>query len=114
MRARHNGRSPGPTTALTVLVAGISVTMAAFIALIVAGIAAADVFPATGAAAEVAADRGVWASTQAWANPLGITGVAVLFGVAIPLALRNVRSAIDHRRTALVTALPILIKGANR
>lgn len=104
-----------PTPALTVLGIGLLATMAAFLALVVAGIAAADLFPATGTTAAAAADRGVWMATQAWANPLAITGVAALFGLAIPLALRDVRSAIDQRRDALVTALPTLItNGADR
>lgn len=101
--------------ALALLGVGLMATMVAFIALVVAGVAAADLFPATGGAAEAAADRGVWMATQAWANPLGITGVAALFGLAIPLALRNVRSAVDHRRDAMVSALPTLItNGADR
>lgn len=102
-------------TALTVLGIALTATITAFIALVVAGIAAADLFPVTGSAADAAADRGVWMATQAWANPVAIAGVAALFGLAIPLALRNVRSAIDHRRNAMVTALPTLITtGADR
>lgn len=113
--SRHQAdQDTGPTTAFTILGVALMATMAAFAALVVAGIAAADLFPATGGTAEAAADRGVWMATQAWANPLAITGVAVLFGLAIPLALRNVRSAIDHRRDAMVTALPTLMNGANR
>lgn len=108
------GRSDGTTTPLVVTAVALMATMAAFIALIVAGLAAADLFPVAGDAADAAADQGVWTSTQAWANPLGILGLGVLFGAAIPLALRNVRSAIDYRRTAMVAALPALIKGANQ
>ncbi len=114
MSRQHTNGNSGPETVFTVLGVGLMVTMAAFIALIVAAIAAADVFPATGGATEAVADRGVWMATQAWAGPLGIAGVAVLFGLAIPLALRNVRSAIDHRRDAMVTALPTLMNGADR
>ena len=113
--SRHQAdQDTGPTTALTILGVGLMATMAAFAALVVAGLAAADLFPDTGGTTEAAADRGVWMATQAWAGPLGIAGVAVLFGLAIPLALRNVRSAIDHRRDAMVTALPTLMNGADR
>ncbi|MDZ7733145.1 MAG: hypothetical protein U5R31_08515 [Acidimicrobiia bacterium] len=114
MSRQHTDQQPGASTALAVLGVGLMATMAAFVALIVAGIAAADLFPATSGTANAATDRGVWMATQAWANPLAITGVAVLFGLAIPLALRNVRSAIDHRRDAMVTALPTLMNGADR
>lgn len=114
MPEAHPDRSDGPTTPLAVTAIALMATMAAFIALIVAGLAAADLFPAVGDAADAAANQGVWMSTQAWANPLGILGLGVIFGVAIPLALRNVRSAIDYRRTAMVASLPILIKGANQ
>jgi hypothetical protein len=89
------------------------VTMVALVALVVAGVAAADLFPATGSAAEAASDRGVWMATQAWANPVGLVGLALLFAVAIPYALSNIGSAIWQRRDAMVTALPALIKGTN-
>lgn len=104
--------SPGAPLAVTA--GGVMVTMGAFVALVVAGLAAAGLFPATDGAAEAARDRGVWMATMAWATPLGLAGLGVLFGVAVPLALRNIRQAIDHRRTALVASLPLLIKGANR
>lgn len=100
----------GPLVAAGV---GVMVTMVALVALVVAGITAADLFPATGSAAEAASDRGVWMATQAWANPVGLVGLAVLFAVAIPYALSNIRSAIGQRRDAMVTALPALIKGTN-
>ena len=81
--------------------------------IVVAGIAAADLFPATGSAADTAADRGVWMASQAWANPVGLVGLALLFAVAVPYALSNIRSAIGQRRDAMVSALPALIKGTN-
>lgn len=93
---------------------GVMATMAAFVALVIAGAAAADLFPATGSAAEAASDRGVWMATRAWANPVGLAGLAVLFAVAIPYALSNIRSAIGQRRDAMVTGLPVLIKGTNQ
>jgi len=99
---------------LAVAGVGLMVTMAAFVALIVAGVAAADLFPATNSAAEAASDRGVWMATQAWANPVGLVGLAVLFAGAIPYALTNIRSAIGQRRDAMVAGLPALIKGANQ
>lgn len=92
---------------------GLGITIVAFVALVVAG-AAADLFPATGSAAEAAADRGVPAATQAWANPLALTGIAVLLALAVPFALFDIRSAIAQRRDAMVTNLPALIQGANR
>lgn len=90
---------------------GAMVTVAALVALIVAGVAAADLFPATGSAAAAASDRGVWVATQAWANPVGLAGLAVLFAVAVPYALFNIRSAIGQRRDAMVTSLPALTRG---
>lgn len=60
----------------------------------------------------MAADRGIWMSTHAWANPLALSGLGLIFGVAIPLALRNVRDAIGGRRDAMVAHLPALIQGA--
>lgn len=107
-------RSDTPAVPLAVTATSVMATMVAFIALIVAGIAATGLFPATGGAAEAAQDRGVWMATQAWGNPLGLAALGVIFGVAIPLALSNVRQAIDHRRTAMVAALPTLIQAANR
>jgi hypothetical protein len=53
-------------------------------------------------------------ATQAWANPVGLVGLAVLFAGAIPYALTNIRSAIGQRRDAMVAGLPALIKGANQ
>lgn len=97
----------GPALPLIVTAGSAMVTMAAFVALIVAG-AAADVFSGTGSAS----DQGVWMATKAWATPLAVASVGLIFGVAIPLALQNVRSAIDHRRRAMVAALPTLIRGA--
>ena len=112
MTPTHRDRAArGP---LAVAGVGLMVTMAAFVALIVAGVAAADLFPATGSAAEAASDRGVWTATQAWANPVGLVGLAVLFAGAIPYAVSNIRSAIGQRRDAMVTSLPALIKGANQ
>lgn len=104
--------SPAPPLAVTA--GGVMTVMVAFAALVVAGVAAAGLFPATDGATEAARDRGVWMATQAWANPVGLASLGVLFGVAIPLAVRNVRQAIDYRRSAMVAALPHLVKGANR
>ena len=53
-------------------------------------------------------------ATQAWANPVGLVGLAVLFAAAIPAALHRIRDAIDDRRDAMVHALPALITGENR
>lgn len=107
---QQNDSSRGPIVAASV---GVMVTMAALVALIVAAVAAANLFPATGSAAQAASDRGVWMATQAWANPVGLAGLATLLAVAIPYALFNIRSAIGQRRDATVTGLPALIKGTN-
>jgi len=85
------------------------VTVAALIALIVAGLAAADLFPLASTDAQALTDRGVWASTRAWANPLGIVGLAVLFAGAVPYALHNIRTTITYRRDAMTHALPIVL-----
>jgi hypothetical protein len=98
----------GVSAPLIVTAGATVVTMATFVALIIAGIAAGDLFSGGGSAS----DQGVWAATRAWATPLAVGSVGVIFGVAIPLALHNVRSAIDHRRNAMVTGLPTLIQGA--
>lgn len=109
-------RQSEPSTRGPLVAAGLGVmaTVVALVALIVAGAAAADLFPATGSAAEAASDQGVWMATQAWANPVGLAGLAVLFAVAVPYALFHIRSAIGQRRDAMVTSLPVLIKGTNR
>ena len=98
---------------LAALAVGAIATMAALAAAIVAGLAGADLYPASNAL-DAARDRGVWMATQAWATPLALAGLGVIFGVAIPLALRNVIAAIDQRRNAMVASLPTLIKGANQ
>ncbi len=95
---------------LAVGMVGVMVTAGAFIALIVAGIAAADLFPATSGAAEALKDQGVWKATQAWANPLGIVGLAVLFAGAVPYALINIRKTISYRRDTMATGLPVLLQ----
>ncbi len=98
---------------LAVGLVGAIVAAAAFIALIIAGVAAADLFPASSSAADALRDQGVWASTRAWANPLGIVGLAVMFAGAVPYALSNIRKTISYRRDAMVSSLPaILTKGA--
>ncbi len=88
---------------------GVMITAAAFVALIVAGLAAADLFPAASGPANALRDRGVWSATRAWANPLGIVGLAVLFAGAVPYALSNIRKAISYRRDALALALPMVL-----
>ena len=88
---------------------GVMVTAAAFVALIVAGLAAADLFPAASGPADALTDRGVWAATRAWANPLGIVGLAVLFAGAVPYALSNIRNTISYRRDAMASALPVIL-----
>lgn len=99
----------GPTG---IAVLGVMIVTAAFVALIVAGTAAADLFSPSGGDVS---DRGVWMATQAWATPLALTGLAVLFAAAVPIALRNIRTAISFRRDAMVNGLPVILAttGAN-
>lgn len=96
-------RQAGP---IGTAVLGTMVVTAAFVALIVAGLAAADLY---GTAGGDASDRGVWMATQAWATPLALTGLAVLFAGAVPLALSNIRSSISTRRDSMVSGLPIIL-----
>lgn len=105
------GTGAGP---LAVGLVGVMVTVVAFIALIVAGVAAADLFPATSGPAEALRDRGVWTATQAWAAPLGLVGLAVLFAGAVPFALSNIRKAIGYRAAAMTTSLPIIFAKGSR
>lgn len=105
-QSERAGVNDGP---LAVGLLGSMVTAAAFIALIVAGTAAADLFPATSSTADALRDRGVWSATQAWANPLGIVGLAFLFAGAVPYALSNIRKSISYRRDAMVSALPVIL-----
>lgn len=102
--------SYGPVTVGAI---GLMVTAASFVALIIAGLAAADLFPATSGPAQALQDRSVWSATQAWANPLGIVGLAVLFAGAVPYALNNIRNTISYRRDVMTTALPAILSKGN-
>jgi hypothetical protein len=97
--------SPGAGP-IGIAVLGVMIVAAAFVALIVAGTAAADLFSPAGVDVS---DRGVWMATQAWATPLALTGLAVLFAGAVPVALRNIRSAISFRRDSMVNGLPVIL-----
>lgn len=97
------GSTFGP---ITVGMLGLMIVAAAFVAQIVAGLAAGDLFDPTGGAVS---DRGVWMATQAWATPLALTGLAVLFAGAVPYALRNVGSSIACRRDAMTDGLATII-----
>lgn len=99
---------------LSIGAVGMMITAVAFIALLVAGIAASDLFPVASDAEEALKDRGVWQATQAWANPFGIVGLAVLFAGAVPYALSNIRKTIRYRRDAMATALPAILGTGNR
>jgi hypothetical protein len=91
---------------IVIAASGVMIVTAAFVALIVAGIAAADLFsPSSGAAS----DRGVWMATQAWATPLALTGLALLLAGAVPIALRNIRLSISFRRDSMVHNLPTIL-----
>jgi len=115
--ANHPTSTPGTGSAAAVAgsigiaVLGVMIVSAAFVALIVAGTAAADVFSPAGGDVS---DRGVWMATQAWATPLALTGLAVLFAGAVPVALRSVRSAISFRRDSMASGLPVILTNRNR
>lgn len=103
---RDTGRATSGSTTIGLALVGVMTVAAAFVALIVAGLAAGDVFSPSGGAAS---DQGVWMATQAWATPLALTGLAVLFAGAIPLALRNVRSSISFRRDSMASGIPTIL-----
>lgn len=93
-----------------IAVLGVMIVSAAFVALIVAGTAAADLFSPAGGDVS---DRGVWMATQAWSTPLALTGLAVLFAGAVPVALHSIRSAISFRRDSMVSGLPVILANRN-
>jgi len=103
---RDTGRSGSGSAPIGLALLGVMTVTAAFVALIVAGIAAGDIFTPSGG---TASDQGVWMATQAWATPLALTGLAVIFAGAIPLALRNVRSSISFRRDSMASGLPHIL-----
>jgi len=89
---------------LAVTAVGVMTVMAAFIALIVAGVNAGDFF-----GGGTIADQGVWKATMAWANPLAMIGMAILFGGAVILALVNILGHIRYRRDSMVSGLPVIL-----
>ncbi len=103
---RDTGSSVSGSAPIGIALLGMMTVTVAFVALIVAGIAAGDIFSPSGG---TASDRGVWMATQAWATPLALTGLAVIFAGAIPLALRNVRSSISYRRDSMASGLPHIL-----
>lgn len=107
---RDTGTSVTGTTPIGLALFGVMAVAAAFVALIVAGIAAGDVFSPSGG---TASDQGVWMATQAWATPLALTGLAVIFAGSVPLALRNVRSSISFRRDSMASGLPQILHTTN-
>lgn len=112
MATNHHTRPEGPGInfgPLAVGAIGVMITAAAFVALIIAGVAAGELFPTTSSSAQALQDRGVWMATQTWANPLGIVGLAVLFAGAVPFALANIKNTISYRRDAMTQALPTII-----
>jgi hypothetical protein len=104
-----SGRSGSGSAPIGLALLGVMTVTVAFVALIVAGIAAGDIFSTSGG---TASDQGVWMATQAWATPLALTGLAVIFAGAIPLALRNVRSSISFRRDSMASGLPQILHTA--
>ncbi len=90
---------------LAVTAVGVMTVMAGFVALIIAGVNAGDLFSPSG----VASDQGVWMATRAWANPLAQIGMAILFGGAVILALNNIFGHIRYRRDSMVEGLPAII-----
>ncbi len=89
---------------LAVTAVGVMTVMAAFIALIVAGINAGDFF-----GGGTAADQGVWMATVAWANPLGLVGMAILFGGSVIIALNNIFGHIRYRRDSMANGIPKIL-----
>lgn len=103
---RDTGSASSGAGPIGIAVLGVMIVTAALVAVIIAGTAAAELFSASGGDVS---DRGVWMATQAWATPLALTGLAVLFAGAIPVALRNIRSAISFRRDSMVSGLPVIL-----
>lgn len=91
---------------VTATALGVVLTLAAFAALVVAGVNIGDAFASNG---DVARHTGVYRSVTAWAVPLGLLGITTLFGAAIPVGLARVRDGIHLRRDALVESLPLLV-----
>ncbi len=89
---------------LAVTAVGAMTVMAAFVALIIAGINAGDFF-----GGGTIADQGVWKATVAWANPLALVGIATLFGGGVILALTNIFGHIRYRRDAMATGIPVIL-----
>lgn len=87
---------------------GLAAVLAAFAALIVAGVTLAGTFRTGAGAAEMARNRGVAAATTAWASPLALVGIATVFS-GIAVALARIRLSIRGRRDALVSALPRVV-----
>lgn len=106
---RDTGSSASGSAPIGIALLGVMTVTVAFVALIVAGIAAGDIFSPSGG---TASDQGVWMATQAWATPLALTGLAVIFAGSIPLALRNVRSSISYRRDSMASGLPQILHTA--
>ncbi len=89
---------------LAVTAVGVMTVMAASIALIVAGINAGDFF-----GGGTITDQGVWKATVAWANPLAIFGLAILFGGAVILALNSIFGHIRYRRDSMANGIPVIL-----
>lgn len=106
MATRKNGAegSSSLLVPLAVTAVGLMTVMAAFIALIVAGVNAGDFF-----GGGTIADQGVWKATVAWANPLAILGMAILFGGAVILALVNIFGHIRYRRDSMSAGIPVIL-----
>jgi len=106
MAARKKGAdgSSSQLGPLAVTAVGTMTVMAAFVALVVAGINAGDFF-----AGGTIADQGVWKATMAWANPLAMIGMAILFGGAVIMALVNILGHIRYRRDSMVSGLPVIL-----
>jgi len=90
---------------LAVTAVGVMTVMAAFVALIVAGVNAGDFFGSSG----TVADKGVWMATVAWATPLALVGMATLFGGSVILALNNIFGHIRYRRDSMANGIPKIL-----
>jgi len=91
---------------------GLMLVMVAGFAFIVAGVFSADTFGGGMAPNQLARHHGVVASVGAWAMPLALSGIAMLFS-AIAVALTRVGISIRGRRDALVHALPRVLQSTH-
>jgi len=101
-------RTGGAATAGLALV-GAATVVVSFVAMFVAGLAVGDSFVPGADAVDRARDTGVFRAVSAWARPLALTGIALVFsGVFVALvAIR--KTYLPGRRDALTHILPTVL-----